>query len=387
MRTSWRHLLTALLVLAAGLTAFIPGPARATGEAGDDTEAPRKQALPWHDNPEQYRRLKEEWKAFHKLPPDRQERLRQFDEQLNEEPPAVRARLWAVLDRYTTWLKGLDEKDRQQIESAPDADHKLEVIRGLREREWVSHLARAERERIERAPPEERAKLIETIRQQERKRQDEWQAAVLVANETPPPQLQGNLWPRIRLYEQKSLVPTLTHTERDELAKAARSSWPEHAQALLDLSAKHPILLPPSEHLGVVSFADPLLPKGYAQQFAGKGGRPREGEARRLRELQGRWPNFALELDKAARARRVALPDRPLGPCRPEDFVKEVQTFVKDLRKDAAAAKKLDETAGKWPDYPLAVMELAKERKKTVPGTVLPGQKELAEQAKATQGE
>jgi hypothetical protein len=389
MRNPWRRLLTLLLLLAAGLAACVPGPARAVGEAGDDTEPAHKHPLPWRDDPEQYRRLRDEWKAFHKLPAEKQERLRLLDEQLNEEPPASRARLWAVLDRYNAWLKGLDEKDRQQVESAPDAEKKLDAVRALRERDWVSHLARADRDRIEQAPPEERAKLVEATRQRERKRREEWQTAVRLQGEAVPPQMQGNLWPRIRLFEQKSLIPTLTHTERDDLAKAARSSWPEHAQVLSELAAKHPIQVPPSERPGVVSFADPIFPKGFAQQFVGKGGKPKEGEVRRLRDLQGRWPNFALELDRAARARKLALPDKPLGPCRPEEFVKEVQDFIaKELRKDdPAAAKKLDEAAGKWPDYPLAVMQLAKEKKIKVPGTFLPGSKEFWEQAKAPPAE
>jgi hypothetical protein len=389
MRTSWRHLLTPLLVLAAGLTAFVPGPARAVGEAGDDADSGHKHALPWRDDPDQYRRLKEEWKAFHKLPTEKQERLRQFDEQLGEEPPVVRARLWTVLDRYAAWLKGLDEKDRQQIESAPDADKRLEVIRALRERDWVSHLARAEREKIEQAPAEERGKLVEAMRQKERRRREEWQVAVRLQGEAPPPRMQqAELWPRIRLYEQKSLIPTLSQPEREELTRAMRSSWPEHARVLSDLAAKHPIKVPPSEHVGVVSFADPSLPKGFAQHFAGRrGGKPEGGEFRKLRGAAGRWPDFALELDHVARERRIALPDRPLGPCRQEEFVEEVRKYIDELKQDAAAAKKLEETAGKWPDYPFAVMQLGKEKKRPVPGTFLPGSKEFWEQAKAAPAE
>ncbi len=387
MRISWRHLLTALLMAAAGLAAFVPGPSRAVAE-GDDTEAPHKHPLPWRDDPEMYRRLKEEWKAFHKLPADRQERLRQFDEQLNEEPPAVRGRLWAVLDRYAAWLKGLDEKDRQQIESAPDDDKKLEIIRALREREWVSHLARADRDRIEQAPAEERASLVQSARQRERKRREEWQTAVRQQVELPPPRMQQpELWPQVRLYEEKSLIPTLTQSEREELKAARAASWPEHARALSALAAKHAIQVPPSEKVGVVSFTDPMFPKNYGRQFGGRGGRGKEGDHREFGRLVGRWPDFALELDRVARAKHVTLPDKPLGPCRPEEFVKEVQAFIKELRKEPAAAEKLDAAAGKWPDYPFAVMQLAKEKKKRVPGTFLPGSKEFWEQAKASPAE
>jgi hypothetical protein len=390
MRYSWRLLIALLLFPAAGLVACLPGPARAVGESGDEPEPPRKRALPWRDDPELYRRLKDEWKAFHKLPEEKQDRLRLLDEQLNEEPPAARARLWAVLDRYNAWLKGLDEKDRQLIESAPDADKKLEIIRGLREREWVSHLARAERERIDRAPSEDRPKLVEAARQKERKRRADWQTALRVQGEMAPPQMRPELWSRVRLYVQKALIPTLTKQERDELAKASLSPWPGYAQKLTELSQKHPILVPPSEHIGVVSFSDPVLSKNIRQQLSGRTGRGREGERRlhELHELQGRWPNFALEMDRVAKTRKVTLPAKSLGPCEPGAFVPDVQDFInKELRKDPAAAKKLDEAQGKWPDYPLAVMQLAKESKKRVPGTFLPGGKEFWDLVKAQPAE
>jgi hypothetical protein len=380
MRYSWRKLLTLLLVAAAGILAGIPRPAHAVAE-GEDTALPHRLPSRWREDPEQYRRLKEDWKAFHKLPVEKQERLRLLDEELNDEPPAVRARLWAVLDRYTAWLERLDDKDRQQIESAPDNAKKVEIIRSLRERDWVSHLARAQRERIDQAPPDERAKLVEQLRQKERQHRTDWQTALSLQGEPIPSPNQPELSRRIKLYEEKSLIPTLTHTERDELAKAGRSSWSEHAQKLTELAAKHPIQVPPSERVGVVSFAD--LPKGYAQQLVGRPAKPqRDGEGHRLHELQGRWPNFALTLDRVARNRRLSPPEKPLGPCEQKDFVKEVREFIDELRKDTAAANKLDETRGKWPDYPFAVMELAKEKKKRVPGTFLPGSKEFWDQAK-----
>jgi hypothetical protein len=389
MRYSWRHLLTMLLLLSAGLGACLPGPARAVGEGGDEPEPARKNPLPWRDDPEQYRRLTEEWKTFRKLPAEKQDKLRLLDEQLNEEPPAVRARLWAVLDRYSAWLKGLDEKDRQLIESTHDTDKKLEIIRALREREWVSHLAKAERERIDQAPAEDRPKLVESLRQKERKKRDEWQTARRVQGETPPPQIPAALWQRILLFKQKALIPTLKMEEHRELERAASNSWAEHAQKLSELAARHPILVPPSERVGVVSFADPIFPEGYGRPFMGRGGRGREGEGRRMpRELQGRWPNFALEVERLIRNRKLPPLDRPLGPCRQEEFVKEVSKFIdEELRTDPAAAKKLDEATGKWPDYPFAVMQLAKEKGLRVPGTYLPGGKELWEKAKAPQAE
>jgi hypothetical protein len=386
MRFSWRHLLVLLLVGAAGLLACVPGPARAVGE-GDEPDPSRRLPARWRDDPAEHRRLKDQWKAFQKLPKKQQDRLRQIDEELNDEPPAARARLWAVLDRYAAWLERLDDKDRQQIESAPDTARKLEVIRALREREWVSHLAKADRDRIDQAAPEDRPKLIEKLRQKERERRQEWQAALrMQEGATPPPGQPPDFWPRVQMYLNKSLIPTLPQPEREELRKAYLRSWPDYAQQVTALAEKYPIQVPPGDRPGIVSIKD--LPAGYMQTLTGKPGKAKEFEGRTLRNLQGRWPNFALEVVRVARERKVALPDKPLGPCKREEFMPAVQKFITEqLEKDPAAAKKLDEAKGKWPEYPLAVMSLAKEKGRRVPGTVLPGTKEYWEKAKSAQPE
>jgi hypothetical protein len=385
MRFSRRHLLALVLVGSAGLLAFVPGPARAVGEGGDEPEPPRRLPQRLRDDPERYRELKRQWHDFMKLPAERRKRLEAIDEELNDEPPAVRARLWAVMDRYTAWLDHLSPGDRQQVESAPDAAKKLEVIRALRERDWLGHQARAERERIERAAPEERAKLIEHLRQKERDRRAEWEAALRMQEPVVPPRGQPEFWPAVQLYVNKSLIPTLTPDERAELRKAYLRSWPEYAQQLTALAEKHPILVPPGEKPGVTAMKD--LPQGYLRSLMVRPGKPRDAEGQKLTNLQGRWPNFALEVVHLAERKKAALPDKPMGPCKPEDFLPGVQRFIGELRKDPAAAQKLDAALNRWPDYPFAVMELAKARGRRVPGTFLPGPPAYWEQAKTGQGE
>jgi hypothetical protein len=388
MRYPWRHLLTLLLVGTAGIVACLPGPARAVGEAGDEPEPPRRLPARYRDEPAERRRLKEEWEKFRKLPREQRERLRQVDEELNDEAPAARARLWAVLFRYTAWLERLDEKDRQQIESAPDAEKKLQVIKGLREAEWLAHLPRADREQIDAAAPADRPALIASLRKREHDKRNQWQLAFRMQGDAAPPRMPADVWPRVRLYVDKSLIPSLTQAEREELRKASLSGGPEHAQKLMALAEKHPVLVPPSEHVGVIWLNQ--LPETFRQALFGRPGKSRGFEGRvfkELRDLQGRWPDFALSVERQATNRKVALPEKPLGPCTQEEFVPAVRKFIDELRKDPAAAKKLDEAQGKWPDYPFAVMELAREKNRKVPGTFLPGSKEVWDKAKEPQAE
>jgi hypothetical protein len=390
MRPSWRHLMAlALLVGAAAFVAGLPRPARAVAEPpGDEPpEQPRRLPQRIRDDPEHYARLKAEWHRFMKLPRDKRDRMRDFDEQLHEEDPTTQARLWAVLDRYATWLDHLDEKDRQEIESA--GDHKLNVIKSLREREWIAHQPKGWRDRLDGAPPAERAALIESRRREERKRLAEWQKALRLQNDPIQRFAEPDLRPELQLYVEKSLLPTLNLDERRRLS-AAQSDWPRYAALLKEFSERHPVRVPPSEKPGKRTIDD--LPESLQRGLrlrgdrGGRGGRGMGGmgdpETRAVRMKQGLWPDFALAVVDLAKKRNVTLRE-PLGPCTPEEFVPPVQDFIKELRKDGEAAKRLDDAQGKWPDYPFAVMELAKEKKKRVPGTYLPGPPGFWERPKA----
>ena len=308
--------------------------------------------------------------------------MRQIDKELNDAPAPERIQLWTVLDRYTSWLERLDDKDRQRIESASDTTEKIKIIKELRQREWVSHLPKAQRDWLGRAALKDRAAQIEQLRRAEKERRAEWSRALREQNDVAPPRVAQAFWEQVRLYEVKSLYPALNPIERKELDRAAHLSWPEHARKLRELAARYgPIKVPPAEHLGVIRLQDvglgmPPLGGGFMGRRGG-GGHHMEGDVVwHLLPLQGRWPDFALEVDRLAKEGKMRRPTKLLGPCTPQEFVPPVRQFIDELRKDPAAARKLDEAKGKWPDYPFAVMSLAREKNLKVPGTYLPDSKE-----------
>ena len=342
MRISWRHLLTMLLVLAAGLLACVPGPARAVGEGGDEPEPAPSSAAALARRP--------------RAVPPPQGRVEGVPEVAGQEAGAAAAPRRAAERRAAGRprsplgrprpLHRLAEGARRQGTPADRVGprhrpKKLEVIRELREREWVSHLAQAERERIEQAAPEERTQLIETLRRRSARTASRVADGPASGERCTAAQGRPDLWPQVRLYEEKSLIPTLTHTERDELAKAVHTSWPEHAQKLIALAQKHPIQVPPSETVGVTPSR--IFPDGYVQQLLGKHApkEPRDGDTIGSATCKDRWPNFALEVDHLARNRKVPLPDRPLGPCKPDEFVQgSARLSSTTLRKDPPPPRK-----------------------------------------------
>ncbi len=94
----------------------------------------------WKEDPEHYARLQREWKAFHALPPERQERMRQLDRDLYAADAVTQQRLWGVLERYSTWLDQLPATDRGRIEAAGNPEQRLRLIQELRDKQWLAYL-------------------------------------------------------------------------------------------------------------------------------------------------------------------------------------------------------------------------------------------------------
>ncbi len=117
--------------------------------------------------------------------------MRLFDRELHEEDPATQQRLWEVLERYNNWVGRLPEADRLRIDEAADRTERLEVVKELREQEWVDRLPKEERDDLERMSGPMRTKRIALLRSEERQRRKEWRtnwaAGVKARPDSGPP--------------------------------------------------------------------------------------------------------------------------------------------------------------------------------------------------------
>jgi hypothetical protein len=129
-------------------------------------------------DPAWYERMLRDLDAFQSLPADQQERMRQLDKQLSAQNAAINKKLMKVLERYVNWLEKLPETDRKFIEDASNSKERLQRIRQVREKQWIQTLPKAVREEIMHAKGAERQALIKKYRQEEKKRRQEWDAAM-----------------------------------------------------------------------------------------------------------------------------------------------------------------------------------------------------------------
>jgi hypothetical protein len=97
-----------------------------------------------------------------------------------------------------------------------------------------------------------------------------------------------------------------------------------------------------------------------------------------LNRNQDKWPQFALAAAEVMKKERRTLP--ALGASRPAEFDETIQTFLKEKLEPELKADektKLHGAEGRWPDYPLRLLELARKNNLIVPGMSLPGPREL----------
>lgn len=331
----------------------------------DEDEQNRRLLEKARGEPAYYAYLRESLRQFLALPPEQQERIRQLDHDLYRQDPATEGRLKLALERYADWYERLPDADRQRVDGAPDAKSHLAVIKQIRRRQWEEHLPRAYHERLAKATDAERTALLQEWRQKERHHPN------LVLG-LPPARLAEFQLP-VQAFVHDFLRPLLSPAEEERLWKA-EGEWPLYPATLVELSEKHPFMLP--------AFATgPTWWKDLPPEVQIRLELLDAGLQRRLHEVEGRWPEFALTADAIVRARNIKLP-RDLGPCSAQDLVKH-RHFITKLEKELTPAEKavLQKAEGHWPLYPHTLFQLAHKHKLTIPGGAvrvhLPGPREF----------
>jgi hypothetical protein len=165
----WR---SRLLVLV--LVVLVSAAGQSGDDSADDLEQNARLLRKWRTDPEHYARLQRDLRAFHALPLERQKHLRRFDLELHNREPQEQRRLWDVLERYSLWYERLPEDKRKSLDEAADVDEKLELIREIREQQWLDRLPQRTRAELDAKTAgrlaEERADLIRKSKAEEKLR-------------------------------------------------------------------------------------------------------------------------------------------------------------------------------------------------------------------------
>jgi hypothetical protein len=397
--------------------------------ASEDLEAQRARLQELRKDKKQYARLRHTTKTFLDLAPVQQDRLRKLDRELHAQSVPVRERLVEVMRRYNEWLDDLDAKDQARIREAPDKYTRLQIVKELRDREWIKRLSRAVRLKLDSASNElpvrkkgvspaietsafllapngvtllvavpallnvqtERDKLVVKLRQDEYKRRLDWHLVYRHWRHTdynaPIPASLADFSDDVKFYVEKMLIPNLTKEENERLQKAEGRYV--SASFLLDPFYREAIkkakgIAQPQENRMWPLY--PFLLVEYADRFPLA--LPRPVMPTRLADLfpdvERRFLKFAKLPPKFKEG--PGLPKfvaQRGGPPLPHELWPSSEKGLSDSMKDFLAkeltpalskeeAKYLASRQGRWPDYPQEIQKLAAKHNLRPPWQYLP---------------
>lgn len=328
--------------------------------------------------------------AFRSLPPARQQAIRDLDRQLRGLDGPTREQRYRVLEAYTIWLDKLPEPERKQVLAADTARRRLDEVRKLRNQQWLDALTAAQRAKLHGLPASGQADLIRQWREEEQAHREEWAfyrtyADDVVANKTP--------WPFDNPARQKEVIEFVRAAFRhdDEKHRRFEDAERQRYNASLALATEQGGWVPwyaygRNVYAATKKYERFLLPEPAAgepltryeqlgprvERFFEKG----KGRAA-TQSLVGKWPDFALAVHSyAASEKGDKIPLPVISPARPSEFKEPLRHFVTRELIPALSTgdrKALEALEGKWPEYPYAVVRLARQCDLSAPGLMPPG--------------
>ena len=335
--------------------------------------------------------LKDLFAAFRELPSERQEKIRAFDQQIHTQEPAKRDRSVRLLETYASWLQHLPEADRKDVLGAPSSSKRLEEIREVHRKQWIAALPAAQRNKLKDLPAAEKADLIAKWKADEERNRTEWSVArvqweALRTGRQPWPFTDERMKADVKAYVQAVYRPDDPKRNRlgssgpeggdaarlkEALDRADKGEWALLGKAVHDFSRKYEMLPEPGKGNLIVDFEDLSKWPGFAKLIEK---RPKFNKP--LEQAAGKWPEFALALHSELGTKPFTnFPNARLGPCAPDEFKDEVRKFLGELKKKTTDTEwaGLKALENVWPNYPREMMRLAKVHDLSVPGVMPPG--------------
>ncbi len=357
-----------LLLLALLVTplAAVPEP------SADEVQANRRRLQQLARNPGQIAKLREEAAAFYALPEDRRRQPLELHEKLHQESGATQARLHQVLERYAEWVSELDEATRQKVTATRDKQKRLDLIREVRETQWLQEQPKVLRDRIANTQGDARRALIAKEKEEDRQRRLQWLIASRFWMELEGdaklrrqlPTKFTELHPQVQNYVANYLSLFLSPEESDQLKKAEGHPWPRYPLTLVEVASKHPAALP-----------GPRGPKSLSELPREVLFRLKLAKKKDMRLGDGKWPEFGIALVKFAKQRGAVPFDHEFLAYKKDCLTNPMRDFMAKKLEPLLSDKefyRLNEARDHWPEYPETIQDLANRHGLHVPWLILP---------------
>jgi hypothetical protein len=320
-------------------------------------------------------------KSFRALPAARRAEIVKLDGDLHILDTLTRDRCFRSLEAYGVWMKHLQETERHAVLGAATGAERLEIIRGIRELQWLDSLPATIRGKPEK---------IKEWRDEENARRDQLaflhrRAESFAAHRTPWPFDTEDGRQKVVEFARETFKPEETKKSRlsaEELSEYRRAletaktegAWGMYGLLVYFLANHHPYLPEPADpKLMYLEVAD--LPAAVSSHLTRKGLGGATTVSAALRPEIGRWPEFPLEAHRELGRVKFAAKLPQLGPARLEELKPAVKAFAEQvLFPKLTRGEKSDLTnlQGRWPEYPQRLMYYSHKYDLPVPGVTLP---------------
>lgn len=322
-------------------------------------------------NAERMSQLQANLRVFNGLSSELRNRMRRLDRDIAEESSGTQVHLLRTAERYSAWLDTLSATDRERILSETNKEKRLDLIKELRRKQWIEDLPRAYQERLANAKDSEKAGLIRQFRDEDSRRRQEWQLAMRHWDEITT---QG---PPDRL---EKFPPTVRDFVNETLLPRLAK---DEKDRLLRAEGRWPVYprtlvsLTDRDAFRLLTPATgPTRLEDLPEDFRKKLQNAKQPNPKRpFKDSTGKWPEFAIAVTEVAKRNNIPLP-KQFGPCLPKEFAKPVQKFIVKVIGtvlDKNEKEQLRLAEGYWPNYPKTLIELAQKHHLHIPGTTLPG--------------
>lgn len=358
----------------------------AADPAPEQVEVNRRRFEAIRKHPETLAKLRETLQMFDALPEKRQQAIVKLDQEMHEIAPKRQDRMWNVLARYADWLEQLKKKDPkayQAIKDAPDSATRLALIKEGRDREWMETQPKKYRDEWEKLNGEDRTKLVAKLREEECVRHQQWVItqrfwSQIDSKQTMPVRLsdfavkgkkKDEELNKVREYVTEYLLPYLSDMEKKKL-EDAEGRWPDYPKALVEIARKRPSALPPPKL--PTHFND--LPKPVRAQVTLDKKGFKKKLLQELQAFEGR-DIFAIKIVEIGTRKGGQPFEHEFWPSTWKSLQPPMKDFVdKELKPKLTKAElnQLNDSDGRWPDYPNTIQELAKKYEMQPPWHYLP---------------
>lgn len=346
-------MLLALLLLPPGIRA----------EVREEPETKvRKAGEKFKLNSDHYQQLVKNFSSFHALSKDKQDALKRLDNDVMKADSPENSRMFEVFQKFAAWYETLLPPEKLRIENAKFPDARLAEIKKILTEQWIARLPKVDAEALLKFDEKERGIQIVKIKQEE-------QARLNIVFDKK----KKLTWTSEESRKFVAQIQAQFSSEQKEKFAKFENKKGNLLKMIFEFTEENPPL--PLNKSGTRYLSMKDLPMDIFVQLKKmkQAGSYKQVE---LSRVEGKWPNYARVVTEILRKNDPSF-TFDFGASNLNDFSPEAKIVIENalipvLQEDEKG--KLQAVEGRWPDYPMAIRELARVHLVVVPGLSIPAE-------------